>query len=260
MSKIRKKKGNIIFDISKLNNALRNIDKDNIIPQSRLFNNMCYKIPGTQVNKNVYDLTSKDIYNILSDNYVEIKSKTYWQGKFQNVQFDFDVWFSNLFMSCVMPNKILDFNWRIFHGQVLTEKRLFKMKMSNGICIVCKKEIEDIFHLLLFCEHVQYIWNFVEKVTSIIESNNVNLTVFKKMIGNIEKEDKFDLYNLIVSIVRWEIWKYRCYLKRDVNAVRYNIICKIKLAICEKLNMLQMSKVKVNRAVLNNLLRHINKL
>ena len=41
------------------------------------------------------------------------------------------------------------------------------------------------------------------------------------MMGNIEREDKFNLYNLIV---RWEIWKYRCYLKLQTNSVKYNLI------------------------------------
>ena len=169
MSKVRRKKGNVIFDISKLNNALRNIDKTNVMPQTKTFNDMNYKIPGTKVTRNVFDLTSKEIYNILSDNCVEIKSKQYWQDKFQNVHFDFDIWFSNLFMSRIMPNKVLDFNWRIFHGQILTEKRLVSMNMSNGMCVVCKKEIEDNFHLFVHCEDVLYIWKFVEKITNVIE-------------------------------------------------------------------------------------------
>ena len=75
------------------------------MPQTKTFNDMNYKIPGTKVTRNVFDLTSKEIYNILSDNCIEIKSKQYWQDKCQNVQFDFDIWFSNLFMSCIRPTR-----------------------------------------------------------------------------------------------------------------------------------------------------------
>ena len=98
----------------------------------------------------------------------------------------------------------------------------------------------------------------MEKITNVLECKKLN--IFDKMIGNIEREDKFNLYNLIVSILRWEISKYRCYLKLQTNSVKYNLISKLKLKICENLNVLQMSKAKVDRTNLNNLVKHINNL
>ena len=63
-----------------------------------------------------------------------------------------------------MPNKVLDFNWRIFHGQIVTEKRLQKMNLSNGMCTLCKSELEDITHLFAKCSYFKKVWNWVEYI------------------------------------------------------------------------------------------------
>ena len=82
------------------------------------------------------------------------------EKKWPDKHIDFQFWYKKLLTCLIIPRKVLDFNWRVFHGQIVTEKRLMKMKLSNGQCKLCEKGIEDVQHLFVDCPYSKCVWSF----------------------------------------------------------------------------------------------------
>jgi len=86
----------------------------------------------------IFNITFKEIYTILIQGKLyERKSENYWAKKFNDTDFDFLMLYKKSFVCKITPRNILDFNWRIFNGQVITENKLMLMKLSDGICKCC---------------------------------------------------------------------------------------------------------------------------
>ena len=179
--------------------------------------NMYYKIPELNTVKNILELTSKDIYSILLQNdIVEIKALEYWNNKWQQENINFEIWYKNLLTCSLIPRNVLDFNWRIFHGQIVTEKRLQRMKLSNGVCTSCYNDIEDVTHLFVKCSSSKPVWNSVESTLKYFRINK--LSTFNMIVGFLEHDKKYDIVNMILSIARWIIWKRRCSQKFEKDS------------------------------------------
>ena len=159
-------------------NIIESCDADFIPSIDSLF----YKVPGTIKEKHVFELTTKDIYSILLQNDVyENKSNVYWKNKFGLDNIDYEMWYKKLFVCKLIPRKILDFNWRIFHGQIVTEKRLINMKLSDGKCASCKLSVEDVTHIFVKCPSYESIWNYVKKMLKLFDV--YELTDFNMIVG-----------------------------------------------------------------------------
>ena len=241
----------LIFEFSRLRRAvsyskidLRSIAEDDSVPS---FDKLMYNIDNEP--KSVFDLTSKDIYNVLLKNVPVVKkSETYWLDKLCEEDLPFDIWYKNLTMSKIIPRKAIDFNFRIFHGQVLTEKRLIKFKYSNGICSVCKQHVEDLDHVFIGCKFVKPVWQYIDNLFAFAGMQVPSYA--QKIIGFIEIADIFDVRNVIVSIARWQIWKRRCSIRsqKDYNP-GISVTMQVKYAMKQHLEILQKStkyKKKIN--------------
>ena len=209
LEKLNRKAG-FIFEFSKLLKSLpstmvRSCDSKNV----PTLENLEYNIPGQKCSKSLLNLTTKDIYTILllSEEHV-IKSESYWTNKLGYRKNEFNSWYNKLFVNYIIPRKILDFNWRVFHGQVVTENRLKKMNLSNGICSLCHLEIEDIEHLFCRCNAYSEIWTTAESMLRAL--GVTRLTNFNRIVGIIDSSHGNDVFNMILSITRWVIWKRRC--------------------------------------------------
>ena len=218
-------KANCYFDIAKLKASIpkdwldasdvsdnNNISTDEQSCRKDILNTK-FEIPGGS-EKIFFDLTSKDIYNVLLLNKkTVIKSKDYWRNKFKNVQINFDLWYMCLLNCEITPRKCIDFNWRILHGQVNTETRLAKMKFSNGICRLCNIDLENLDHLLFDCEHVKQLWDLINQKFG----NTCGFVCdrFTVIIGILEETVDAKVCNMILSITRWLIWKRRNKFKFD---------------------------------------------
>ena len=178
--------------------------------------NFKYVVPGYG-EKPLADLTSKDIYNIfLLKDMPEMKCFNYWKNKLDDENIDWDTWISMNITNQSTPKNCLDFNWKLLHGLVNTEKKLKTMKLSNGICKMCNSNSsEDLTHLLCECEHAKIIWNNLQNV---FDKWGVGLQIDKSHIIsgfrpiNLTQEANF--INTILSITRFHIWKIR-------NKVKY---------------------------------------
>ncbi len=210
-----KQKAGYIFEIEKIKagipDKLKHIDygetNDDLNAREILLDQNIV-IPNSGI-KPLTALTSKDIYQAVSLNEnVCIKSKDYWNSKFHNVNIDFNMWFRVNFTNALIPRNCIDFNWKIFHGIVNTEQKLERMNFSDGICKLCKKEQENLEHLLIKCNKTNDIWNFVQTILCICGFNDV-LNNFNVMCGIHYDDPNSNIINMILSIVRFIIWKRR---------------------------------------------------
>ena len=133
---------------------------------------------------------------------VVIPSKGYWDTKYPNIDFEFIVKY--LFMSKILSRKCQVFNWRIFHGQINTESRLLRMKLSNGTCKICKNAIENIDHMLILCTGIKSVWDRIEIMISKIRQQNTVLSNFDKTFGFTDIDGENEFCN-VLSISRWII-------------------------------------------------------
>ena len=215
-SKLKNKAG-FVFEVSRL---VKSVLPDMIQSCNSEYvpsiSNMYYKIPEMDGLKHVFDLTSKDIYTILLYNEEhDNKSVKYWKEKLKSENIDYNMWYKKLFVCKIMPRKVLDFNWRIFHGQIVTEKRLIKMKLSDGICTSCNIDVEDVTHLFVNCSSYKPVWNYV---SSVLENFDIpELQPFNMIVGFIHEGILYDIVNTFLSMARWVIWKRRCSLKFEKN-------------------------------------------
>ena len=103
------------------------------------------------------------------------------------------------------------FNWRIFHGQIVTEKRLKIMKLSNGMCILCKADIEDVTHVFTKCPYFKPVRSCVEFIVNHLGIGR--LLPFNMIVGFLDSDKIYDVINMVLSMARWVTWKTRCTLK-----------------------------------------------
>ena len=209
------------------------------------FDNLKYNVPGKSSPVSVFDLTSKDIYLILAfGNVHERKSEVYWQNKFRDFQIDYNLLYKCLFTSKIIPRKALDFNFRIMNGQVLMEKYLVKMKLSDGKCKCCFENDADVMHLFLHCSYFTVIWSFVKSILTKI--GYFNITPFNQVFGFIENNFKHDVANLIVSTARWICWKRHCDIKYK-NEIRIHCVkAQYALILKNHINALFLSRNVLN--------------
>ena len=66
----------------------------------------------------------------------------------------------------------MEFHWKCLNCE-MTEKRLLKMKKSDGLCKLCECDSEDVMHVLCDCETIKGFWKCV------IDLIKVNINRYK---------------------------------------------------------------------------------
>ena len=84
---------------------------------------------------------------------------TTWEAIFQK-KFNLEDLFGNFIFHIVHNRKVSNFHWKCVHRAVYSEKRLQRMKRSNGKCTICKNEDETICH---FCLNAKMLNQFGTK-------------------------------------------------------------------------------------------------
>ena len=113
-----------------------------------------------------------------------------------------------MFCNKLCERKALDFNWKLFHGQVNAETKLKAMGFSDGFCKICKIEQENTEHIFI-CKDIENFWSKLEETLEIIDMN-LPITRFQQMVGVLNEGYYNSIMNMILSMSRWEIWKRRC--------------------------------------------------
>ena len=204
-------------------------------------------VPGLGI-KCLNELSSSDLYKvILFKHPFEIKSKLYWNNKFTGVQIDWKLMFQQILNNDYLPKKCKDFNWKLFHGLVNTEKRLCTMKYSDGKCKLCdNKTLESIDHLLIECRYNSHIWDLMERVISHIlddrykiDSMAIILGVFK--VQDMQSHINLNIINVLLGICRYHLWKIRNNMKygnqvdvgynQSIKMLKYDLQYHIRILI-----------------------------
>ena len=150
---------------------------------------------------------------LISRKGVEIKSFCYWEKKLNVMDHMWTDYFDTCVFNELLPRTISDFNWKIFHGVLNTEKRLQKMRLSNGNCVFCG-ELESIDHLFMDCDDIDLFWDFVEKSVQILMPS-ISIDSTSKILGYMDfAQTKHKLFiNFLISIGRYSLWKRRNLMK-----------------------------------------------
>ena len=205
------------------------------------FENLKYVIPGKEKPVGVFQLETRDIYLALVWGGIhKRKSESYWQNKFNDVEIDFNMLYKCLFVSKIMPRIALDFNFRIFNGQVLMEKYLVKMKLSNGKCKCCDMNDADVMHLFNFCPYFENVWNSIINILS--EIGYTKVEAFNRIFGYLSFNRKHDVANMILSWARWIVWKRHCDIKHGNDLGIKCVKDQFNLTMKEHFNILLSSK------------------
>ena len=266
-----KYKAGFIFEVSTIKSVFRgNIEyhtTPNVLQEKddrRIILQYQFYVPGSGL-KALEDLSSKDIYNIfLLSQEIEVKSKGYWCEKLNLNEPNWESWFSQNFMNKLIPRKVKDFNWKLFHGLVNTESRLKRMNYSDGICKICNTgEIEDIGHLLIKCNTITSLWKIIEKVILDSFGHIVEVNLKEVISGywnqnNTHSPIEVDLINVQLGICKYHIWKIRNSIKYGNEEITYFQRLKVLKFDLETHLHILLSSVNISRDIKHNVQKVLN--
>ncbi len=112
-----------------------------------------------------------------------VKSQTKWNLSLGLNITNWENIYNNIFLSTVCT-KFRDFQFRLLHRSITTNKKLVIMKIStNDKCTFCNIEIETIEHLLYECQSCQLIWQRLFNLITQQTGFNINLTKTNVILG-----------------------------------------------------------------------------
>ena len=123
-----------------------------------------------------------------------------------------------------VDNKYKDSNFLILHkrlfiGKRLLDKNIFNNNLvNNGNCLMCGVESESFEHLFFECTYVKPLLIIVKDVTHSIFAKDITLN-FNNIIdpGLLSCENYLlSTVNLFISMYKFCIWKYRCYILSEI--------------------------------------------
>ncbi len=260
-----KHKAGFVFEMSMIRKSIptqwRNIscEQSGASKVEKIILEKQFKIPGENC-KSLTDLESKDIYDILAFSEIPIiKSKEYWTKKLSN-NIDFDKWFICNFQNMLTPRSVLDFNWRLFHGQITTENKLKNMNLSDGKCCLCHKEGENVEHILYDCTDTIQCWNHVKNIIDRFTGDDLRLDKTVVLSGYLMMGNIFNVINMVLSITRWIIWKRRCIMKYENEHISITELVKwIHKEISDHVQILNICMKKKKKNGMVDILSNIEK-
>ena len=126
-----------------------------------------------------------------------------------------------LLYSCTRSTKLRDFQYRLLHMTLTTNKEAFHYykKVSSDRCTFCKNSQEDIHHVLLFCRYSIELWNhfhtfMTQKTGIVIPISDVDIIFGNKLLPFS------DLYNHLLILTKQYLYACRCLnVTPDFNAL-----------------------------------------
>ena len=235
-------KRNCISEYSKIKAAIPtdyiNILKGTQIPLTNLENNI--KLKGLffySKSDNVVlpcKIKPKDIQKILNGSNVP-KVQLKWENAYGN-NLDWNIIWSNM-KYFKIKNKIIEFQWKSIHNIIYTEFRLNKFGLSQvqGKCHFCKQFFETQTHLFYNCKKIYPLIEFIELL--LIRSHIIvddNIEEKNMILGFYEgNENELVIGNILISVAKWTIWKFRNKIKYEnakfpFNVIKTRFICELK--------------------------------
>ena len=209
-------RAHFVFDIAKVRRALTGINGASEEVELAPILDTIYTTKDNR-NKKLSDLTFKEILGILSKNKPDHTwtNRVYWSQKLQYAPFDPGKIFSHIFKDAEVPRKPKEFAWKLFYNQISVEKKLKVMRLSDGVCKICRTSEEDLEHMMIGCENLNIIWaRILPLIRLTLPGTIVTLDIF--YFGLMTEDRTINtLVNTMLGITRWNIWKRRCTYRYD---------------------------------------------
>ena len=111
---------------------------------------------------------------------------------------------------CTRSTKLKDFQFRLLHMALITNKELFLFKISTSDrCTFCKTAKEDIYHTLVHCKFSKRIWAYLQTYMS--EKTGITLQFSDNdIILGSNFFPFFQLYNHILLLTKQYLYACRC--------------------------------------------------
>ena len=154
-------------------------------------------------------LKLKDIQSLLLDKTFKPKCQVKWETQF-NQDFEWQsIWRSSTETPC--SNKEKQFQWKLINNAIFTEHKLQLMDLSDGVCHLCRFEIEDTKHLFLTCPTTQAIIGVLENKMNEVLANhgfsNIELEGYHVILGFLHDNKTLRIFvNFIPHIFKWVGW------------------------------------------------------
>lgn len=199
----------------------------------------------------------KDIQHNLKKEF-KPKCQGKWDEIYTNISLNWKTIWQNLKMIHIF-NKVKEFQWKCVHNIVYTESRLFKMKLSNGICHLCKNRnlSENLSHLFFKCvvtkqivREIQHLINIINTDILVIEEQNM---MFGFNEGNVNENNN----NVIIFLSKYSLWKVRNKIKYENLRLNTQTIVKIwKQIMITHFRCLLKAKCSIEKNLVTRLLNY----
>jgi hypothetical protein len=143
----------------------------------------------------------------------------------------------------VRSTKIRAFQYKVLYNLIPCNLYLFRIKKSNSDkCINCQK-LDDLYHYLYGCEHVQPFWYSFERWWKQITNEDIQIRKQELIIGVLGNNSKNELLNTCILMAKWHVYKN----KLDESSIFfYKFVCELKYYIkVEKTIALNNNTLKV---------------
>ena len=184
------------------------------------------------------------------------KAQSNWEEKLNLDNIDWNIVWGNIKMS-YCSNKSKQFQWKFLHNTIFTEHRLNLMRMSNGLCNMCKSERETLFHLFFNCVTIQPVLaKFEIIINAVIDRLDIglrNLQFADIVLGYHKVPNKCNLLNTILFELKWNTWKFRNSCKFDKKTYTAKILF-INTIRCLKDQIIHLNPRKENTQAINYIL------
>ena len=196
------------------------------------------------INVNYKKVKQRDLYCICLYPLIAPTCITTWSRIFQEALTSKELFVN--YKHCIHNRKSLDFHWKTLHRAIYSEERLMLMKKSNGQCKVCNIKKENLCHLLFDCVKIKSIWTNIQLLLNNVTNTNFEITARYVITGYstdriTNNEHVRNLYNFVIMLTKWFIWKHRNDVKFGTTGVKdsnyiYNCIikkCKQEISLLE---------------------------
>ena len=168
--------------------------------------------------------------------FIKPRSETYFSHVFNMQISSWDAHYQ-LPLKITIDTKLRDFQLKILHNILMTNVKLFKMKIpsiDNSLCTFCKREEETLIHLFCECVYVKLFWeNFCMLWGRKLGLNN-SLETWQIVLGDPALSI---LSNFLILLGKRFIYIRRC-KKENVDFIAYKsfvqVIQKIEYNIANR--------------------------
>jgi len=156
--------------------------------------------------------TSSNTIHRYCENKLETEDSINWTSVYSSIY------------QCNAYNNIKAFKYKLIHNIIVTNKNLYKWKISDSPnCLACKC-VEDYEHFFLTCRKIDAFWQSIANALCLCGISK-NLRQLRYIVLGY-KLPEYKHVNLLIHVVSYSI--YKSYLVSERRLKECNILCVFK--------------------------------